>query len=527
MEPNPETGTLLKGKLVGHAPPWARLLLYMALALVLRGPFAALPVMNIDEAVWMTGARIWHLGGTPYLDFVDTKPPVIFAFYRCMLFMTGAQSEWALPLLRFASILMLALAALAMDRTAAQLLDRKRGSLLAGALLITGLSLGVERQTQFVSTELVCALLFAAGLWLASKESPFPAFLAGILSMLLPFTRIPAAVLVLPVAALVLLIRPQRLLRIAGYATGLLAGAALVALWVPGDKAFSEMVFWSYTANTLYVNVGPGAEESLARFVKNIGAPFALTLPVWICVFAGIRNLEGRRRLMMWSAFATAILSFAAAAAGGRWLAHYYLQVIPPLALAAGLAADRHRRLKPAAAIVALAGASVFTVAGVWRVWVAQSTSETLPAIADASDFIYQSTQETDRLLVWGYGSDLYERSGRLPATRQLTPATTVTGYTFGGVKELAARINPRSLIYQDRWAQFMDDLRCTPPALIVDFSKHDFHYFGDFDLSNYLELYYWVRTNCRTVAGPASTADKFEFLVCHGAPDPGRCHKP
>lgn len=510
------------GKPVRHAPVWTRFLLYLALAIALRGPFASLPVVNVDEAVWMTGARVWHSGGSPYLDFVDTKPPVIFAFYRTVLWFTGGDSQLALPLLRWASLVLLALAAVLLDRTVSRLLNRRRGAAVAGGLLVIGFSLGAERQTQFVSTELVCAILFAASVWLASRQGPLGAFLSGIVAILIPFTRIPAAVLALPAAFLVLTSPSARPSRIAAFGSGALLGTGLITFWMHTAEGMREMIFWSYTANRLYVNVGPGTAESFARFLKNMAGPVALTLPAWALAAAGAINLKGIHRWFSLTVLLSALLSLAGAAAGGRWLGHYHLQLIPPLALAAGLAVEAPVRLRTAAMLTALIGAAGFSAAGVWRLRIRETARETLPAVQDATRFIREQTEPGSRLLVWGYGPDFYERSGRLPATRHLTPATTVTGYTFGGVKDLSKRINLRSLILTERWGQFMADLKCHPPAMVVDFAAHDFHYFGDFQLPHYLELYHWIRTSCRKTDGPESTRGRFDFYTCGGVPESG-----
>ncbi len=509
---------------VGPAPAWTRLLFYFVLALLLRGLFIPLPVINVDEAVWMTGARIWHEGGVPYLDFVDTKPPLIFLFYRATLLLTGPDSPLALPVLRLIVCGLLSLAAYALDRTVAGLFPRPKGSFLAGTMLLTGLSLGIDRQVQFVSTEIVCAILFALAVWMASRRSAGSALLSGLFAALIPFCRIPALVLVLPVGLLAIADPERRLVRTAGFLAGVLAGAVLVAL-VTGQEALREMMFWAYEANRLYVNLGPEPGEAARRFLKNIGPPLAASLPVWYLAVTAVLTQKGLNRKIALLLIGTALLSLAAAAAGGRWLGHYYLQVIPPLALAAGLS-DASTRAKFAATGLSALLALSFATAGGWRMYISESTRETLPAVRDGADFIRETTRPGDRLLVWGYGPDLYERSLRRPATRQLTPATTVTGYSFGGAKELSKRINPRELVQSGRFADFMNDLRCTPPAIVVDFSRYDFHYFGDFGLPHYLELYKWTRDHCRTVEGPAATRESFEFLACTAEPEPDRCRR-
>lgn len=503
-----------------------RMVMYAAVAFCLRGLFVAVPVISIDEAVWMTGARIWTGGGVPYLDFVDTKPPVIFAFYA----LTAWMGELAIPALRVLCILLLVLSASMADRIVALLSARPVSGVPAGLLLLLGLTLGMERQTQFVSTELVCACLFMGSLWLIATAGPgahLRLALAGALAILIPFTRIPAAVLGLPLAAVLVVCGELRSLavRLLLFVSGG-AVALVLLLTLMGDAgALREMVFWSWTANQLYVDVGPSAAVSARRFLSNVAPAFAITLPLWALAGASILRQQGKARWISAALLAAAMLSLAAAAAGGRWLGHYYLQVIPPLVLVAALAPGQERLRAVATAIVA-AGALVFTGVGFWRLHLAENTRETRVEVAEAVRFVRDRTRETDRMLVWGYGPDFYERSGRRPATRHLTPATTVTGYSFGGAKDFASRMNPQALVLPERWAQFMNDLRCTPPAMIVDFSRYDFHYFGGFGFEHYPELNEWVETSCTEAASDGKAARSFRFLECHATPEPERCRK-
>ena len=58
-----------------------RFLLFAAVALLTRAVLLGVPTVDLDEAVYLTGARELARGGLPYVDFADHKPPLVFVYY--------------------------------------------------------------------------------------------------------------------------------------------------------------------------------------------------------------------------------------------------------------------------------------------------------------------------------------------------------------------------------------------------------------------------------------------------------------
>ena len=63
------------------------LLLFAAVSLVTRAVLLGVATVDLDEAVYLTGAREMVQGGVPYVDFVDNKPPLVFAYYAAGQFL--------------------------------------------------------------------------------------------------------------------------------------------------------------------------------------------------------------------------------------------------------------------------------------------------------------------------------------------------------------------------------------------------------------------------------------------------------
>ena len=64
-----------------RARPAARFAVFAALSLLTRLVLLGVPVVDLDEAVYLTGARELLRGGVPYVGFADNKPPLVFVYY--------------------------------------------------------------------------------------------------------------------------------------------------------------------------------------------------------------------------------------------------------------------------------------------------------------------------------------------------------------------------------------------------------------------------------------------------------------
>jgi hypothetical protein len=154
-----------------------------------------------------------------------------------------------------------------------------------------------------------------------------------------------------------------------------------------------------------------------------------------------------------------------AVGSGLRFFGHYYIQLLPPLALLA---------TRPLARASARALAAVAVVAAVPIAYLAvpaykrdnsttQRTGRALAAYARAH------TGPDARILVWGHLPEVYWRSDRPPATRFET-----TGFLTG----LSGGRPPSRVGMQyaapEAWDDFDADLRAHPPELIFDLSPAD-----------------------------------------------------
>ena len=173
------------------------------------------------------------------------------------------------------------------------------------------------------------------------------------------------------------------------------------------------------------------------------------------------------------SAERTALLGLVVAsaigtAAGARFYPHYYIQLIPPLAL---LGAPHYARLwsgrtqpplwllRPAVAYAWLVLTIVAFSITHWRgLGSRREPSETGRYLSEHSAF-------DDRIFVWGHAPNIYLESQRRPACRYIL-TFPLTGYVFGGP---LPGVDTRKWIVPGAWMTLEQDFRRHPPAYIVD----------------------------------------------------------
>ncbi|HEY6332586.1 MAG TPA: hypothetical protein VI756_24900, partial [Blastocatellia bacterium] len=187
------------------------------------------------------------------------------------------------------------------------------------------------------------------------------------------------------------------------------------------------------------------------------------------------------------------LISLAGVFASGRFYGHYFIPVLPALALlgargidhlgaALGQAQTRRRAIAvvTALAVVCVVGLVRFhtlTAALAYEAltgkqtrrvsnWGAVKREKDAAAIADS---LHQEIGDGGYLYIWGYALDVYWRSGCRPASRFLTPYY-MTGEFYPEVT--SAAWTGRGPFWEQARARFIDDLRQTKPALILNLDE-------------------------------------------------------
>ncbi|MFD4701973.1 glycosyltransferase family 39 protein [Streptomyces niveus] len=435
---------------------WRRLLPFLAaVALAIRLPSFLHPFWSPDEGYLAVQARILANGGELYETVVDRKPPLLPWLYEAAFTLFGDGSAQAMKLLAIAAQFTTAalLAAVARRRWG------DRSGVTAGVLFLL-ISVGfIPQDTQAVTFEVVILPCTAAavlcadrGRWGAAGVAVAGAFL----------TKQTGGVVLVPVLWLLWQstgpgpsLRPALLRTGAGFAAPVAAAALLT------DPA--GFVFWTVTGSGAYAFSLTGSElHVLIRALVNSLILCLCCVGIVPPVRRALRTTRGpggKPPTDLWVWFAA---SAGAVTVGFHFYGHYFLQLLPPIALlaTATLRSLRHERLRHVLSVPA--GACALFV--IWAFFAPHAELTHAERVATA---VREHSEPTDRVLVWGMHPQTYRLADREPASRYLT-AGLLTNFSGG-------RDGPQvgeEFGMPGAWRVFAEEMRARPPALIVDDSR-------------------------------------------------------
>ncbi|MET8471296.1 glycosyltransferase family 39 protein [Streptomyces sp. NPDC006422] len=426
---------------------WPRLLLALtALACATHAPSFARPLWNPDEGYLAVQARMLAHGGSLYETVVDRKPPLVPWLYESVFALFGSDSLTPVRVCALAAHVLTAvfLASLARRRWG------DRAGRTAGALYLL-LSIGLNPEdTQAATFEVFMLPWTAAAMWCADRGRWTWCGMAVAAAFL---TKQTGGAMLLP--ALWLCCRSPRP-RTA--ALKLLTAAAVPIVATALATTPTGFLFWTVTGSGAYASISGSELHVLVRGLTNaaiLAAACAGVLPPILRVLRIART--GCGDLWLWLASSTAAVIF-----GFHFFGHYYLQLVPPLALLATLALHVLPREHLRRSVAATAcGAALFAT---WGFLAPRSDLTHAQRVASA---VTARTAPDDRVLIWGMHPETYWLANRPPSTRFLT-AGLLTNYSGG---RDGGRVGERYGV-PGSWPTFHSDLRTRPPSMIVDDSR-------------------------------------------------------
>jgi hypothetical protein len=470
-------------RIVGSRRPWVVGLGLAFFVLVTRLPAILSPKAIDDEQVYSVVAETMLHGGRPYVDAIERKPPLLFALYEGIFAVAGDQNWIALHLV--AALWTLATMA-GLYLIARRLFDAATG--FWAALLYGVFVAWADYRNLALNGELLMNLpvVLALAVTLAPSRTRLrPELLvAGALVAIGSLLKQPAGIAGLPLGLYLLHPDYRRRRSLAwrhaigqGFllTLGFLATFALTGwvLWQEG--LLKEALRWVVFDHA----VPPGTGTRL--FLEHGPAStlfFALSaLPLLLAT--GRSLAEGARGQGYWAGlraefFALMVLLLVSAigvAINVQFLYHYYLQLIPPLALLAApvfAAAVRGESrgwitVLSAPRLIGWVGATALVFLVVDTIGIEQHRSPALAAM-----YVREHSSITDRIFIWGQGvrqTGMYLDARRLPASRFIA-SFPLTGHVFGIWDpnfDSSNRVSPAE------WQDLLADFGRHPPRYIID----------------------------------------------------------
>jgi hypothetical protein len=226
----------------------------------------------------------------------------------------------------------------------------------------------------------------------------------------------------------------------------------------------AQLLYWTVLGNGSYVGMKTMSTTVLLLFLGMTVMFVLCNLPLlWRIPKAwSDRKLvafDGQRDTDLWLWLASAAISVAV---GLRFFGHYYIQLVPPLALLASGALARGSTLWARRAIAfALFAGCLFSATGYFF---KPGTPE--PNYESVSRYLATTTNPDDPIYVWGSVPEIYWASERRPATRFLT-SPFLTGNYPGRPPEDANTGSDTD----NAWELFYEDFKAHPPKYFVDTS--------------------------------------------------------
>ena len=390
----------------------------MLLAVLTRLPFLHTP-LTADEGGYAEVARLWSHGAVLYQGAWVDRPQGLLIIFRAMLHVDGGSAEAFRALAAVAAALVVAGTMV----VTARLAGRIPATIAGLAMATVGASPFIESFT--LSGELLASLAAVAAMlaFVRYLERGAPPWLvaAGVLTgcaVLVKQSAFDAGA-----AAAVYLVWTRRRAGIAQAAALVAAAFVPVAVAAATAPSFHDWWYAMVTYRDQADSIVTGSVH--ARLDQAWASAPAAARGLGVLALLAI---AGWRR---WPLLGVLWLAFAGLAVigGGNFHNHYYQQMVPPLALLAGIGGAellRRRSIAYAAVVAVALAATIAVTAPLWFDSPSAQARNVFPGDphlqTDAAvvRYIRAHTRPGQRIFVMWAAADLYYLSGRDPSFRYM-----------------------------------------------------------------------------------------------------------
>jgi 4-amino-4-deoxy-L-arabinose transferase-like glycosyltransferase len=442
------------------------------LTVAIRLPSLLHPQPIDSEAMYSVVANEIADGGRPYIDAIERKPPLLFWTYAAIFKVAGEFNWKALHIVALVWTLSAMAGLYVIGR---ELFDRDTG--LVAALFYSVFQPWWTWKNLTFDGEMLMNLpiiwAWAIALRRSSSQLRLELFPVGALLGAAFLLKQPAAIAAVPLGIYLLLpsyrasrslTRTNSIIQTAMLTVGFVAAVGLVTIVLWKQGILHEAFYWTI------------ADHDVPHVFWHKGIVNTLTflgacLPLVIGTIMACRDkseIWAGRTPERTALFGLLAASAIGAAAGARFYPHYYVQLIPPLALLAAPYYARlwsrtmqppHWFLRPQ---VTYAWLALTIVAFSVKHWTGLA-SRRVPS--ESGRYLSTHSSPNDRIFVWGQTLEIYLDARRRPASRYIT-TFPLTGYVFGGP---IPGFDTRSRIMPGAWATLEQDFARHPPIYIVD----------------------------------------------------------
>jgi 4-amino-4-deoxy-L-arabinose transferase-like glycosyltransferase len=456
---------------------WLAALGLLLLTVAIHLPSLLHPLPISDEAVYSVIANEIVDGGRLYVDAVDRKPPLLFWTYAAVFKAAGKFNWMALHAVAVVWILGTMAGLYVIDK---RLFDRNTG-LIAALLYSVFQPWAISRNDNLAFNGEVLMNLPVVWAWaIALRRSSSPVrpelLAAGALLCAGFLLKQPAAIAAVPLAIYLLL--PSYRVSRGLTRTASITHAAMLTIGFFGALGLVTIVFWEQgiLRDAFYWTVTNHVIEHVfwTKGTLRTFAFIAACLPLLLgaaMAYRGDGGVWAGKSAERTALFGLLVASAIGTAAGARFSPHYYIQLIPPLALLAAphyselwsaRMQPRHCLLRPA---VMYGWLAVTVIAFSTIHWFGLAPQR---KPSETGRYLLEHSAPEDRIFIWGQKSKIYLEARRRPACRYIF-AAPLTGYVFGSDGSGIPTVDTRNRIVPGAWRNLEQDFARHPPAYVVD----------------------------------------------------------
>jgi 4-amino-4-deoxy-L-arabinose transferase-like glycosyltransferase len=446
------------------------LICILALSLLLRLTFLHEPFERDEGWYAYIGQEILR-GAIPYRDMIEMKPPGAFYLYALGLFLFGETKE----AIRLFTALYSLLTVLTVYRTA-QLVHGVRAGLIAALLygvyssgpILTGSSSNTE---VFLVLPIVAAVFF----FIKATERGQRHYLAASgfsvgCAMLIKTVALPYAAVLFVLC--IFLKRSAKtvkdyLLDMLSMVGPPLTMAGFTIAYFSWHGALDDLIYWTVIFPSMYRNNSIVGGSELLSIIKVLAPELSLltlvALPtaIWL-----VFTRQGLANIVLVAFIPAAVV---AVLLPGMNFTHYFIQLLPPLAIVAGIGLDNLINRSGVIKYLVLAvviGLFAYSVKAEYRFYLVYTPQQLSiakygPTFAQSENiaaYLKARTMPTDYIFQWGFEPELYFLANR----RSPVPYLSSTFFAYAPDPSMAARLmlerlavtKPVYFIVQPEWAE-------------------------------------------------------------------------
>ena len=285
------------------------------------------------------------------------------------------------------------------------------------------------------------------------------------------------------------------------FAVGFLVPFVLqgLVLWRLG--VWQDFYEWSILGSARYVETGGETISFWLSFFPRFGSFVLATLVLWYGVWRSLMQRTWEAvdgfYFLLWLLF---LFTLIPVCLGGRFYAHYFVQLTPWLSALAAVALYPQllsmAKIKFWVMTFCLLSVSVFWLMRVNSEWFYKITGDDDLALQrQVGEKIRFITKPEDKIFIWGFADVIHFYSERRSASRFLW-SDWLTGRVPGPVSGRFQEGASQTLVSGMAWQKLFEDFGRNPPDIFVDTSSANIHQYGRYPLSHYAQLKQYVVQN-------------------------------